>query len=67
VHTPSELGRLQALQVPVQAVSQQTPSAQKPVRQSLSHAQASDAPFDCGAAVVEHTPSAEWSAAEPSA
>jgi hypothetical protein len=60
---------LQALHVSVQAVSQQTPSAQKPVRQSLSQAQDSDAPFDFGAAVVEHGAgtSAGRSASEPSA
>jgi conjugal transfer/entry exclusion protein len=45
-HSPSALGRLQALQVSVQAVLQQTPSTQNPVRHSLSQVQASAVPFD---------------------
>jgi hypothetical protein len=37
--TPGAPGTLHALQVSVQAVSQQTPSAQNPLRQSAAQAQ----------------------------
>jgi hypothetical protein len=44
--TPSELGRLQAMQVCPQAMLQQTPSAQNPVRHSRSQLQDSAVPLD---------------------
>ncbi len=43
---PKELGRLQAMQVCPQAVVQQTPSAQNPVRHSRSQLQDSAIPLD---------------------
>ena len=44
--TPKELGRLQAMQVCPQAVVQQTPSTQNPVRHSGSQLQDSAIPLD---------------------
>ena len=56
LHSPRAIGRLQALQVSVQAVAQHTPSTQNPVRHSLSQVQASAFPLDFAPASVEHTP-----------
>jgi hypothetical protein len=70
-HTPGELGALQVLHVSVQALLQQTPSAQKPLWQSPPQLHGCPLGFSALASAVAQAPSLAsgfgppWSPSQP--